>query len=175
MMTSGETETITTAVPRRQCPVGGPRIVDEVDMSIEALYERERERLTRRLTRMVGSPALAEDLGQEAFIRTWRRAPEQLGDGERAAWLNRVATNLAIDELRRRRRVPQIDLETIEAPADDHDPDEVASVREALQAVTAHDRMVLLLRFELGLSHQRLRTGPAAATLSGLMAGSRAW
>jgi putative glutamine amidotransferase len=125
-------------------------------MSIETLYEQERERLIRRLTRMLGSRELAEDLGQEAFIRTWRRAPEHLAEGERAAWLNRVATNLAIDELRRRRRGPQFDVDAVEPPADGHDPDGVVAVREALEALTPHDRMVLLLRFELGLSHAEI-------------------
>lgn len=138
------------------CPVLGSAIVMQVDMAIENLYEQERERLTQRLTRMVGSHALAEDLGQEAFIRTWRRAPEHLGPGERAAWLNRVATNLAIDELRRRRRIPQLDLTAIDPPADDGDPGDILAVREALEALSTHERMVVLLRFEAGLSHAEI-------------------
>ncbi len=54
--------------------------------------------------RMLGDRAEAEDVAQEAMLRLW-----QLGDGWRpggpgvAAWLTRVATNLCLDRLRRRR------------------------------------------------------------------------
>jgi putative glutamine amidotransferase len=124
-------------------------------MTIEELYENERERLTGRLTRMVGSRAVAEDLSQEAFLRTWHRAPEDLDGDGRAAWLNRTATNLAIDELRRR-RTSSVDLERLELAADDGDPTDILAAREGLAALSPHERMVLLLRFELGLGHAEI-------------------
>lgn len=53
--------------------------------------------------RMTGSAADAEDLVQETFVRALERPPQDRGDGWRA-WLARVATNLSIDALRRRKR-----------------------------------------------------------------------
>jgi putative glutamine amidotransferase len=126
-------------------------------MTLERLYERERERLTCRLERMLGSRELAEDLGQEAFIRVWRRAPENLAARDYAGLLNRTASNLAIDELRRRRRRPTVDLDSMElvVAGGDLDVDGLAA-REALDRLTPHERMVLLLRFEAGLSHAEI-------------------
>jgi putative glutamine amidotransferase len=88
-------------------------------------------------------------------LRTWTRAPAALNAEERAAWLNRTATNLALDELRRRRFAgPRIDELELAMPA--ADSDEVIAARDALGALTPHERMVLLLRFELGLSHAEI-------------------
>jgi putative glutamine amidotransferase len=128
-----------------------------VRMTLEQLYERERERLTCRLERMVGSRELAEDLGQEAFIRLWRRAPDNLSASEHARLLNRTASNLAIDELRRWRRRPTVDLDSIQLGVAGGDLDvDVLAAREALGRLTPHERMVLLLRFEAGLSHAEI-------------------
>jgi RNA polymerase sigma factor (sigma-70 family) len=126
---------------------------------IEELYERERERLTSRLERMVGSRELAEDLGQEAFLRVWQRAPDDLSAGQRSTWLNHTASNLAIDELRRRRRRPTADLDVEElrsSPDEDSLNPDLLSAREALGHLTPHERMVLLLRFEAGWSYAEI-------------------
>ena len=124
-------------------------------MAIEELYQRQRLPLVKRLERMLGSRAAAEDLAQDAFLRTWRRAPEHLDASGRAAWLHRAATNLAIDELRRR-RFGGVDPAALEAQAFADDPDGTIVARDALAALTPHERMVLLLRFELGLSHAEI-------------------
>jgi putative glutamine amidotransferase len=124
-------------------------------MAIERLYQREQGRLTRRLERMLGSRAAAEDASQEAFLRAWHRAPSELDDAQRAAWLYRTATNLALDELRRRRFAP-VDLDELDLAAPQPDGDQTLAAREALEAVTPHERMVLLLRFELGLPHAEI-------------------
>lgn len=55
--------------------------------------------------RLTGSAALAEDLVQETFIRALRRPPKDRKAPLRP-WLRRVATNLGIDALRRRKRRP---------------------------------------------------------------------
>jgi putative glutamine amidotransferase len=128
-----------------------------VRMTLEELYERERERLTCRLERMVGSREIAEDLGQEAFIRLWRRTPDDLSAGDHAALLNRTASNLAIDELRRRRRRPTVDLDSIDLGATGGDLDvDVLAAREALGRLTPHERLLLLLRIEAGFSHAEI-------------------
>jgi hypothetical protein len=54
-----------------------------------------------QIYRIVGNVADAQDLTQEAFIKALQRQ-EQLKDGQKAAhWLSRIATNTAIDFLRR--------------------------------------------------------------------------
>lgn len=124
-------------------------------MGIDTVFEQHSCRLTRRLERMVGSRETAEDLSQEAFLRTWRSAPRELPADRLAAWLHRTASNLAIDELRRRRLV---DLPPLAERADEHGPDtdEDLAAQEALGRLTAHERLVLLLRFEAGLAHAEI-------------------
>ena len=124
-------------------------------MSIDTVFEEHSDRLTRRLERMVGSRETAEDLRQEAFLRTWRSVPRGLPADRQAAWLHRTASNLAIDELRRRRLV---DMAPLAERADDRAPDTDGDLaaREALGRLTAHERLVLLLRFEAGLAHAEI-------------------
>src|ERR1700761_4113957 len=66
--------------------------------------------------RIVGNVADAEDLTQEAFIKALQRQ-DQLKDLEKAAhWLSRIASNTAIDFLRRSGRVSFSDLEDLPEP-----------------------------------------------------------
>src|SRR5690606_21973682 len=55
--------------------------------------------------RMLGSRAEAEEVAQEVFLRVWQQAGAwRATDGARlSTWLHRVAVNLCLDRLRRRR------------------------------------------------------------------------
>jgi RNA polymerase sigma-70 factor (ECF subfamily) len=64
---------------------------------------------------MVGDPALAEDVAQEAFLRAWRHA--EAYDSRRGSvhtWLLVITRNLAIDAMRMRRAQP-VDPEVLGA------------------------------------------------------------
>ena len=113
--------------------------------------------VTARLRRIVGDPGLAEDLCQETFVRAWRGAPRELPPERLRAWLHRTATNLAFDELRRRARRDEIGYDDALTGAGATDASVAgADVRDALGALTPHQRLVLLLRFEQGLSLREL-------------------
>jgi putative glutamine amidotransferase len=109
--------------------------------------------LTRRAARIVGDEQTAQDLRQETLARAWRSAPRDVPVPALRAWLHRTTTNLALDELRRRRRRGDVALlSEVRAPAEQHD----GEAREALARLTAHERLVLLLRHEAGLSLREL-------------------
>jgi putative glutamine amidotransferase len=133
-------------------------------MTTEAIYERHSAGLIRRLQRMLGSRESAEDLAQEAFLRLWQRAPADLAPAEQAAWLQRTATNLAIDELRRRRHRDHGQLEEEAVAALSGDGAEALTVREALARLSAHERLLVLLRFQAGLSHAEIAETLAIST-----------
>lgn len=64
-----------------------------------------RPEIVRYLTRLTGNPDTAEDVVQTTYLRAHEaleRAPS--APGELRRWLFRIATNLALDELRRRKR-----------------------------------------------------------------------
>jgi len=67
-------------------------------------FQAHRRALTGYLTRLVAREDVAEELVQQAAVRALEQ-PELPGDpGELRAWLFRVATNLALDHLRRHGR-----------------------------------------------------------------------
>jgi RNA polymerase sigma-70 factor (ECF subfamily) len=68
-------------------------------------------RIFLQIYRIVGNVADAQDLTQEAFIKALSRQ-EQLKDEQKAAhWLSRIATNTALDFLRRHGRVSFCEME----------------------------------------------------------------
>jgi RNA polymerase sigma-70 factor (ECF subfamily) len=106
--------------------------------------------------RMVGNVADAQDLTQEAFIKALQRH-DQLKDLEKAAhWLSRIASNTAIDFLRRAGRVSFSDIDdlpepVVSSPMDS--PEQLllrAERREhlegALDVLTEREKMAVLLR-----------------------------
>ncbi len=134
--------------------------------AFDGLLQRHAPALTRRLAGIVGEPHLAEDLCQETLLRAWRRAPRELAPEALGAWLHRTATRLAVDELRRRGRRPELALEAAQAAAGAPEaPDADAAL--ALAALSPHQRLVLLLRFQAGLDLRELGAlldvGPDAA------------
>jgi RNA polymerase sigma-70 factor (ECF subfamily) len=72
--------------------------------SFEALVEPHRATLRLHCYRMLGSSHDSDDMVQETFVRAFR-AQHTLEDPAVArAWLHRIATNVCIDELRKRPR-----------------------------------------------------------------------
>src|ERR671931_2629663 len=124
--------------------------------ALENLLVAHAPAITRRLRGLVGDRETAEDLCQETLSRAWRAAPRDVEPERLRAWLLRAARNLAIDELRRRGRGEHVALtESLAAAPSGSD----ALAREALAALTPHQRLVLLRRFEAGM----VTRGPGAA------------
>ncbi len=72
--------------------------------AFDVLFERYGPRVRARLLRVVRSGSAADDLLQEVFLRLWTRADQWGERGPLAAWLLRMATNLALNHLRSARR-----------------------------------------------------------------------
>ena len=126
------------------------------------LVNRHQRRLIALVTRSLGNRAAAEDIVQDTFTRAWinaatwqTRAP---GRASYAAWLSRVAINLAIDQSRKARPVP---LEGIAEPVDPRlGTDETIVARERIQRVKAataalpeRQRIALSLTYDAELSN----------------------
>jgi len=69
--------------------------------TIEAIWRIEQPKLAARLTRMLRDVGLAEEVVQDAFVQALERWPRDGIPRNPAAWLTRVATNRALDQLRR--------------------------------------------------------------------------
>lgn len=81
---------------------------------IVAAYQ---DRIYNLCLRMLGSPEAAEDAAQEAFISAYRSAGKLRGANVRS-WLFRIASNICIDEVRKRQRRPFVSLDR---PSSDED------------------------------------------------------
>lgn len=89
--------------------------------ALGALYDRHAHIVFALLLRILRDRTAAEDLLQEVFLRAWQQA--DLFDetrGTMRCWLYSMAHNLALNELRRRGRRPQLH-EPAASDADDGD------------------------------------------------------
>lgn len=113
-------------------------------------------RIFLQIYRIVGNVEDAQDLTQEAFIKALQRS-EQLKDAEKAAhWLSRIASNTAIDFLRRHGRVNFSDIDSLADPltsAPEENPEQVvlrserhAYLDDGLRLLTERERLALIMR-----------------------------
>jgi RNA polymerase sigma-70 factor (ECF subfamily) len=72
-------------------------------LELERRFEEVRPALERYLTRLAGA-AVTDDLVQETFARAWSGIGAFREEASLENWLYRIAGNLAVDELRRRKR-----------------------------------------------------------------------
>ncbi len=79
--------------------------------SFEELAAKLSPQLTAYLTRMTGRAADADDLLQETLMRIARALPDFNGRSSLKNWAFRIATNAAIDFLRKTRRVDFFEFE----------------------------------------------------------------
>ncbi|HUX66746.1 MAG TPA: RNA polymerase sigma factor [Terriglobales bacterium] len=105
------------------------------------LYGRHRQRVYALCLRMAGNHAEAEELAQEAFLQLFRKIATFRGDSAFSTWLHRLAVNVALMRLRRK-RLPQAPLHDGSAPSPAEGPAPVLGVRDP--ALTgALDRIAL--------------------------------
>lgn len=78
--------------------------------AFEELYRRHQPLVLRRLTRLCGNAAVAEELAQETFLRAAQRIGTS-GELHFRAWILRIGTNIGIDHLRALKRTPAQSLD----------------------------------------------------------------
>ena len=118
---------------------------------IEAAWTAHRAPLVRRLTALTRDPEVAQDLAQEAFLRLTREVEAGRVPDDPAAWLHRVAANLAAS---RGRHLTVVDRRVGELARPDSPPtpealavqaETSAALRSALDELSSTDRDALLL------------------------------
>jgi RNA polymerase sigma-70 factor (ECF subfamily) len=74
------------------------------DAAFTQLVSKYKNSITNYLSAMVGDYEAAVDLAQETFLRVYRNIGRYSHFYQFSTWIYRIATNLAIDEMRYRRR-----------------------------------------------------------------------
>jgi len=131
--------------------------------AFELLYAQYRSRVHTFLLRMVADPDLADDLTQDVFTKAFKALPTFGGDHRILSWLYRVASNAAIDGIRRQRRLSWLRLGKVTGTTSEpHAADDHGRVpeREHLQAVLRslpfENRAALLLHALEGYSYKEI-------------------
>jgi RNA polymerase sigma-70 factor (ECF subfamily) len=105
--------------------------------ALETLLGRHYDRVHAVCRRIAGSSRDADDAAQEAMISIVRGLPRFDGRSQFSTWVYRIATNAALDELRRRRRRPVLAVVDDEGlPPDVVDPRAQRTVEASVDRMT---------------------------------------
>jgi RNA polymerase sigma-70 factor (ECF subfamily) len=122
------------------------------------IYEATCDRVFRLMVRMVGQQD-ADDLTQQTFVRAFTKLNQFSGESKFETWLYRLATNEALQHLRREnhRRTKELVVEPAMQETDHVEQDErVVMVRRAIDQLDPELRAIFTLKEESGLSYQEI-------------------
>lgn len=152
------------------------RVARGDDAALEAVYERYGGACFRLARRILDEPHLAEDVVQQVFLALWQGSGYDPARGAVSTWLLSVTHHKAVDMLRResgRRKRLTGDQELIEQHVAGPGPADQAwatlraeRTREALRALSAEHREVLLLAYYGGYTQREI------ADMTGLPLGT---
>lgn len=123
------------------------------------LYESHARRVYTVVRRLVGDEHLAEDLSQEAWVRAFEKLHLFRGDSAFGTWLYRLATNVALNRLRRSSKRDRVEA-AADLPLVAKPPDDVIVNRRilslALDRLPPGYRKVLVLHDLEGWTHDEI-------------------
>ena len=130
------------------------RSSDQVSLDWRALYDAHARELARFVTRLVRDDETAADLVQDTFIRAIRRESQLADAGAVRAWLFRIAANLALSHLRRRRILAIVPFAGSERDDREVLDGEVDHVRRALARIAPAQAVTLVLCLQEGFTRR---------------------
>jgi RNA polymerase sigma-70 factor, ECF subfamily len=133
-----------------------------------------RPQLLRRAHAIAG-PARAEDLVHDAMERALRSASQFQPGTNLLAWVNRIMSNLAVDEWRRRDNQPRAEVAADAIPAPVHEENERPEwkevtheqIRAAMRALSPALRVTIDCHYKEGMGYREIasRLGISAGTV----------
>ncbi len=160
---------------------GGPAATDKLVVAAQqgnqeafgALVDEYQDNIYNYVARMIRDRTEAEDIAQETFVKAYQALGKFRGASSFQTWLYRIASNLAIDTIRRRTRHGSVSLEqsveTDEGQVPRQWPDEgpgpfeqveiaetQQAVREAIATLSPKLRTVIVLYDLEGLSYRQI-------------------
>jgi RNA polymerase sigma-70 factor (ECF subfamily) len=137
-----------------RCVAGEPNAERE-------LYDAHVDRIYRLMFRMAGDGDLAADFTQETFIRAFERLEQYRGDSSLATWLHTIAVSVALNGLRKVKRIHGR-LEDVEgAPALTVQPKGLTGdlrlrLHAAIDALSEKLRPVFVMHDVEGYTHEEI-------------------
>jgi RNA polymerase sigma-70 factor, ECF subfamily len=138
--------------------------------AFERIYQLHSRRVYSLCLRMVGNPAEAEDLAQEAFLQLFRKIQTFRGESAFSTWLHRLTVNVVLMRLRRKtghesslEELSEPDEETGAAPREIGTPDlrlagsvDRVNLERAVAELPPGYRQVFLLHDVQGYEHNEI-------------------
>lgn len=132
------------------------------DAAYDEIFHRYSERVRWACRRMLSNPQDAEEALQETFLKAYQALPRFNGRYQLGAWLNRIATNVCVDEMRVRGRTS-----TAVVPPDEHNVEVARGPEEIVAGERVHldetfgelhplHARALMMRAHEGLSHREI-------------------
>lgn len=134
-------------------------VKDESGLDFERLYQSSRDDVYAYAAGLLRDRAAAEEATAIAFERAYRkRSRFDPRKGSPRAWLFGIARNAALDELRRRGRQAQLNVDPVDAKhlhgsATDGGSELRLLVTQALGKLQPRERELIALKFFAGLSN----------------------
>ncbi len=125
------------------------------------IVTRYRKMVARTVKGMLGDTVFSEDIGQEVFIKLYHSLPEFRGEAKLSTYIQRIAVNLTLNEIKRRKRFFSMfsqkgNNEMYEFEIADQDTQERSEAKElvnkALAALDPKFRIVITMRMLQGYS-----------------------
>lgn len=151
-------------------------LIREVQRGNHAAFERlvysNDQRILKLALRITGSQADAQDIYQETFLRAFRKLTSFRFECTFSTWIYRIATNVCLDHLRRRRTSKETSASAVNADGEEYDllnqvPDDRppnnperqvlgwelgTQISQALTKLTRRERIVFEMKHYQGLT-----------------------
>jgi RNA polymerase sigma-70 factor (ECF subfamily) len=132
------------------------------DNAFKEIIRKYENRVAATVIGILGPTPEAEDVGQETFIRFYRSLEKFRGDSSIGTYLTRIAINLSLNELKRRKRQRGLfsskvedQIENIPDSYPEKEQREIkAIVQQGIQKLEPNFRVVIVLRLINGYSTQ---------------------
>jgi RNA polymerase sigma-70 factor (ECF subfamily) len=147
-------------------------------LAFKDLVKKYEPQIAATVFGMLGNCPEAEDVGQETFIRFYKRIDKFRGDSSIGTYLTRIAINLSLNEIKRRKRknlfFPKSTDSIIEPGEESNHIEQMENselLEKALNKLEPKFRMVVVLRLVEGYSTKetaRILQLPTGTVLSRL-------
>ena len=132
-------------------------------LALDVIYKAYRGRIYSFCLRFLGDPELAADVVQDTFTKSYKTMSTLTRDHRVLPWLYRIASNTAIDHVRRRKRVTWVRLSSVsespEEPTEAGHAEGVGErqhVQEVLRTLPPENAVALLLHAVEGYSYKEI-------------------
>ncbi len=129
--------------------------------ALEELYRRHKDKVYALALRLTNNVQDAEDIVQDVFVQVYRKIGDFREEAAFTSWLYRVATNIALSALRRRKRRWGMETGQNPGPPEEGRRSETGKIlkpflEDAIAALPPRARLIFVLHDIQGFQHNEI-------------------